>query len=283
MGILLAQAWMLNVAAKPLSLYRIDGNSIANSEKNTRQLAYSNDVQQSAEPANDEYVEDFSEELYDEAHIPSERMLYQNEVEKLVKERREMFTRNLASMSVSVSLSFAVIIAPPTNPTVTASGEEESSYDILRDKLLGDDAKDEDDEASIDKANDLASSQEPNIMASGDEVETSYDILREKLLGDDGEDEDDAAAIDKANELASSEEGKVSGLMLTEAVETASDYSAVVVDSKTGYVALRAKLLGKGGDEEFDEDIDEDIEQANELAANKDIVTGGPKKNLRRR
>lgn len=278
LGIVLAQALMLNVAAKPLSLYRIDGNTLPTSEKNTRQLVYTNDVQQSAESASDESVEDFSDELYDESHIPSERMLYQSEVEKLVKERRDMFTRNLASMSVS--LSFTVIVAPP----FMASGDEdESSYDILRDKLLGDDAKDEDDEASIDKANDLASSQEPNIVASGDEVVTSYDILREKLLGDDGNDEDDAASIDKANELASSEEGKVSGLMLTEAVETESDYSTVVTESKTGYVALRAKLLGKGGDEEFEEAIDEGIDEANELAANKDIVSGGPKKNLRHR
>ena len=234
--ILLAQGWMLNVVAKPLSLYRIDGNSIPSSDKNKRQLAQSNDVQQSPESSSEEYVEDFSDELYDEAHIPSERMLYQREVEKLVKERRDMFTRNLQSMSVS--LSFTVIVAPPSNPTIMESGEEE---------------------------------------------ESSYDILRQKLLGDDVEDEDDAASIDKANELAASEEEKVSGLMLTEAVETESDYSGAVTDTKTGYDALREKLLGKRSDEEFEEDVDADIEQANELAASKDIVSGGPKKNLRRR
>ena len=71
--------------------------------------------------------------------------------------------------------------------------------------------------------------------------------------------------------------------MLTEAVETESDYSEVVADSKSGYVVLRSKLLGKGGDGAFDEEIDEDINKANELAEKKDIVGGGAKKSLRRR
>jgi hypothetical protein len=238
LGILLTQAWMPSVAAKSLSLYRIESSSTSPNEKNTRQLATSNDIKQSAESGSDEYVEDFSDELYDEAHVPNERMLYQIEVEKLVKERREMFARNLVSMSTS--LSFSVIIAPPSDP-------------------------------------------EPSIIESGEQDESSYDILRAKLLGDDAKDEDDESSIDKANDLASSGEGKVSGLLLTEAVETESDYSAVIADSKTGYVMLRAKLLGKAGDEEFAEDIDEEIDKANELAAKKDIVGGGSKKSLRRR
>ena len=232
LGILLTQAWMPSVAAKTLSLYRIEGSTTPNGE-NKRQLANSNDIQQLAEAGSDEYVEDFSDELYDEAHIPNERMLYQSEVEKLVKERRDMFARNLVSMSVS--LSFMVIIAPTSAP-------------------------------------------EPNLIESGDEDESSYDILREKLLGDNADDEDDESSIDKANDIASDGEGKVSGLLLPEAVETESDYST----PKSGYSELYFKLLGKD-DEEFEQDIDKDIDKANELAAKKNIVGGGRKENLRRR
>lgn len=229
LGIVLVQACTHNAAAKPLSLYRIEGNN----ERKIRQLAH--EVPQSAESVNEEHVEDFSDELYDEPRIPNERMLYQSEEEKMIQERRDMFSRNLVSMSVSMSISFTVIEAPPGPPLFESGDEEESTYDMLRDKLLGDDATDEDDEASIDRANDLASTAS----------------------------------------------GEVSGLMLTEVVETESDY--LPVDTKDGYVALRTKLLGKGGDEQFDETVDEDITLANELASKKDIVGGGPKKNLRQR
>jgi hypothetical protein len=237
-GILLTQAWMPNVAAKSLPLYRIEASSTSTSEKITRQLPYSNDVQQSTVDRSDEYVEDFSDELYDEGHPSNERMLYQSEVDKLVKERRDMFTRNL--MSMSVSLSFTVIIAPTSAP-------------------------------------------EPKLIESGNEDESSYDILREKLLGENTNDDDDEASIDKANDLASNGDGKVSGLLLTDSVETESDFSEKVPGSKVEYVTLRAKLLGKGDDEEFEEDIDEEIRKANELAAKKETVGGGPMKNLRRR
>jgi hypothetical protein len=245
-GILLTQAWMPNVAAKSLPLYRIEGSSTSTSEKITTQLPYSNDVQQSTVDRSDEYVEDFSDELYDEGHpsnermlYPSnERMLYQSEVDKLVKERRDMFTRNL--MSMSVSLSFTVIIAPTSAP-------------------------------------------EPKLIESGNEDESSYDILREKLLGENTNDDDDESSIDRANDLASNGEGKVSGFFLTDSIESESDFSEEVPGSKVEYVTLRAKLLGKGDDEEFEEDIDEEIRKANELAAKKETVGGGPMKNLRRR
>jgi hypothetical protein len=206
---------MPHVAAKPMSLYRIEGSKVAGNEKKVRQLAYTKNSENSAVLTSDEDVEDFSDEFYDDVHVPKERLLYQNEVDKLVHERREMFARNLVSMSIS--LSFTIIVRPPPEPEVIASGDE-SPYDTLRSKLLGDGSgHEQDDQDSINKANDLASDErkangtmvnEPvNTVTdySADTADEGYVTVREKLLGK-GNDtkfqEMISEDINKANELA---------------------------------------------------------------------------------
>lgn len=216
LGILLAQTGMPQIEAKPLSLYRIEGNKVSNNEKKVRQLA-NNAQSQKPDVTSSDGVEDFSDEFYDDVHPSKERRLYENEVDKLIKERRELFARNLVSMSMS--LSFAVIIRPPPEPEVIESGDkEESPYDVLRNKLLGEGGgHEEDDEESINKANDLASDQgKVSGMTVSEPVEIvtdyaatssdeGYVAVRQKLLGK-GNDfkfqQTIALDIKKANDLA---------------------------------------------------------------------------------
>jgi hypothetical protein len=214
LGILLTQAGMPQIEAKPISLYRIEGNKVSSNEKKVRQLA--NPAQTQKSDTRDG-VDDFSDEFYDDVHPSKGRRLYQNEVDKLIQERRELFARNLVSMSMS--LSFAVIIRPPPEPEVIESGDkEESPYDVLRKKLLGDNGgHEQNDEESINKANELASDEgKASEMTVSEPVEIvtdyaatssdeGYVTVRQKLLGK-GNDfqfqQTIALDIKKANDLA---------------------------------------------------------------------------------
>jgi hypothetical protein len=223
LGFLLIQAAVPCVDAKPLALYRVEGSS-TKAENKLRKLTKSREAGKSAAMNTFDSVEDFSDEAYDELQVPQARTLYQSEEELMLKERREMFLRNLGSMS----LSFAVIV-PSTSedPTVDAAGDQEDVYATVRMKLLGegsDETFDRDVDASINMANELASENKgtasgtvrvdkienvTEYASSGEDTDAGYGTLRKKLLGIGGDDKYQETIdedIREANRLATEKE-----------------------------------------------------------------------------
>jgi hypothetical protein len=223
---LLMQSHLHDVVSKPLALYRVEG-SVSNNSNGAQRLAKSNKNEKLEADAMRANVEDFSKEIYGEVKAPKSRELYQRDEERLMQERRDMFIRNLASMSMS--MSFAVVFPTSPGPEIGATGTEETEdvYGAVRMKLLGkgsDENFDTSVASSINLANTLASQGQKNARArpvkvvetvsdfseSGEESEDGYGRVRAKLLGL-SSDEDFQSVVDadisKANNLAASKMG----------------------------------------------------------------------------
>jgi hypothetical protein len=184
-------------AAKVLPLYRVEGGVTSHPDK-VRQLTHPSNTLSDVTTF-DEGAEDFSEEVYDGTHLLGKRRLYQSEEDKMLQERREMFVRNLAGSSLSLSFS---VVLPPVEPNVGTNGDptgKMDAYDMLRMKLLGEGSNENsknNDDASIKKANEMASNissgnntvtpvvtSEQSANTTAGVTEEGYVTLREKLLG----------------------------------------------------------------------------------------------------
>jgi hypothetical protein len=228
-GFLLFHLHLHDVVAKPLALYRVEG-SVSNASIKAQQQGKSTKSEKMEVHSNMDNVEDFSNEVYDDVRTPKSRELYQRDEERLMRERRDMFIRNLASMSIS--MSFVVVLpSSPGGSDFGAAGSEDTEdvYAMVRMKLLGkgsDQKFGEDVASSINLANTLATQgrmnarvrpvdvveTESDFSQSSEDSDNGYGRVRAKLLGLSSDEEYQTLVdedIRKANNLAASKMGNM--------------------------------------------------------------------------